>query len=102
MFLQEHFSDSKPAKCSYRNTSPETRGAERCCGNILRTQARPRSHDTRPGLAAAEDFGPSVPSGTLLWIGSCDPPGERAVRNKNSLVEMFLQEHPCRSVAFAL
>src|SRR5437660_7453324 len=66
MFLQEHFSDSKLAKCSYRNTSPETRGAERCCGNTLRTQARPRSHDTRPGLAAAEDFGPTVPTGTLL------------------------------------
>jgi len=38
----------------------------------------------------------------FFGIGSCDSPGERAVRNKNSLVEMFLQEHPCRSVAFAL
>ena len=36
-----------------------------------------RDHMTRdPGLAAAEDFGPSVPTGTLLRIGSCDPPGE--------------------------
>src|SRR5260370_40032567 len=61
-------------------------------GHTLRIHGTARSDDTRPCLAAAEDFGPSVPTGTLLRIGSCDPPGERAVRDKNPLVEMFLQE----------
>jgi hypothetical protein len=71
-------------------------------GNTLRDSRHDRD-DTRPGLAACGQFRSRVfLQEHFFGLAVATPPGERAVRNKNSLVEMFLQEHPCRSVILAL
>jgi len=60
MFLQEHFIDLKPAKCSCRNT---LHGQGSGYDRNLMTRIRPR----------CGKFSVWGPTGTLLRIGNCRP-----------------------------
>jgi len=103
MFLQEHFIDSKPQSVPTGTLLTKRVQHKTRAGNTLQTQGSEYDRDrvdTRAGLACGR-FRRSYR--TLLRIGQYDPvPGERAVGKKNSLVEMFLQEHLYCPSSFAL